>query len=82
MERFWINANQSHGAPGNEFEFFESIYILRFISIVFGPFWSSNTSFMVAILPPTLISGIIEPLHTDSTQEESDSASKGQVTLG
>uniref|UniRef100_UPI002632F591 hypothetical protein n=1 Tax=uncultured Marinobacter sp. TaxID=187379 RepID=UPI002632F591 len=26
-------------------------------------FWSSDTSFMVAILPPTLVSGIIEPLQ-------------------
>src|SRR5690606_33900069 len=29
-------------------------------------FWSSDTSFMVAILPPTLVSGIIEPLHPAS----------------
>jgi len=28
-------------------------------------FWSSDTSFMVVILPPTLVSGIIEPLQFD-----------------
>ncbi|MDP2609502.1 MULTISPECIES: hypothetical protein, partial [unclassified Oceanobacter] len=35
-------------------------------------FWSSDTSFMVAILPPTLVSRIIEPLQVNQARESAN----------